>query len=37
LFRLDTPFNDLVAPMISRLIEAGKFELKKVLDDVLAE
>jgi hypothetical protein len=37
LFQLDTPFNDLVAPMIRRLIEAGKFELKKVLDNVLTE
>ena len=37
LLQLDTPFDDLVAPMISRLLEAGKFELQKMLDDVLAE
>ena len=37
MFQLDTPFDDLVAPMISRLIEAGKFKLEKMLDDVLAE
>ena len=37
LFQLDTPLDDLVAPMISRLIEAGKFELEKMLDDVLTE
>jgi hypothetical protein len=37
LFRLDTPFNDLVAPMIGRLLEAGEFELEKMCNDVLAE
>jgi hypothetical protein len=37
LFQLDTPFDDLVAPMIGRLVEAGEFELEKMLDDVLAE
>ena len=36
-FPAGAPFDDLVAPMSGRLIEAGKFELQKVLDDVLAK
>ena len=37
LFELEAPLDNLVAPVISRLFEPGIFELKKMLDDVLAE
>jgi hypothetical protein len=34
-YQVDTPPDDVVAPMISRLLEAGKFEFEKMPDDVL--
>jgi hypothetical protein len=37
LVKLQAPFDDLVAPMISRLIEPRKLDFQKMFDNVLAK